>query len=137
MQVTDKPVYGDIKPNFILAGEDLIFEGRSFDMSDSPRAYIKKIQNEIRYIYIIVIGGELQILFLGDYMKSAPPKKLITMLESLLSYSLSLVKLQKKFKLYGERQIINTTSPGDKLYAILQMQPFAQYFDFNTSVIAF
>lgn len=32
MQLEDKVLFGDIAYNFIFCGDDLIFEGRSFDI---------------------------------------------------------------------------------------------------------
>lgn len=80
---------------------------------------------------------ELQISFLGDFMEFTPPQTLIETLETFLNYATDLGKLEKDFKLYGERQVQrNTTSPGDKLYEILQQPPFDTHFDFNITELA-
>jgi hypothetical protein len=111
-QISDKLKYGDIKHNFIFAGDDFIFEGRSFDLNYQTRTGI-------------------QILFLGNFTDVEPQQSLINKLSIFLQFAIDLEKLSDKFLLYGERQIVKTTSPGDKLYEILQKHPFDKHFDFN------
>lgn len=77
---------------------------------------------------LIVLDFGLHILFLGNFMEAAPPQTLIDMLDTFLQYSSDLGKLTIEYKLYGERQISSTTSPGDKLFEILQKPPFDTHF---------
>lgn len=46
MQLRDKKVYGDIKYGFIFGGEDFIFEGRSFDVSNQISKSSQNCDNE-------------------------------------------------------------------------------------------
>jgi len=76
-------------------------------------------------------ASSLSILFLGNYTELSPPQSLLEKLSEFLQYAVDLGKLTEDYLLYGERQFDYTTSPGDKLYEVLQQAPFDLHFDTN------
>jgi hypothetical protein len=115
-QIIEKKKFGDINCHFILAGDNLLIEGRSFDFSSKA-------------------SDGFKVLFLGNFTETPPPKSLMEVLKSLLHYAIDLGKLDANFKLYGERQLDTKapSSPGDALYELLQKPPLDEHFDFNVT----
>lgn len=111
IQIDHKVKYDDIQHNFIFAGDDFIFRGQSFDFST---------------------GSGLNILFLGNFTDISPPQSLLDKLQAFLQFAVDIGKLNKCYHLYGERQVNETsTSPGDKLFAALQIPPLNKHFKTN------
>lgn len=111
IQIAHKVNFNDIQHNFIFAGDDLIFQGQSFDLTT---------------------GLGLDILFLGNFTDIAPPQSLLDKLQAFLQFAVDIGKLHWCYHLYGERQINETlTSPGDKLFEALQTPPLNKHFKAN------
>lgn len=66
-------------------------------------------------------------------MTEQPPQSLIKAFENWLKFAVNVGKLTEDYNLYGQRQLIETDSPGDKLYEVLQNPPFDAHFDFNVT----
>jgi hypothetical protein len=115
-QIVEKEKFGDINYNFILAGDDLLIEGRSFEINFSSMT-------------------GLRILFLGNFTETPPPKSLMKRFEELFQYAIELEKLDSNFLLYGERQLDTKTptTPGRALHELLQQEPFDKHFNFNVT----
>lgn len=83
---------------------------------------------------MVVSDGQIRILFIGEFTDVSPPQALIKKLQAFLQYAVDLGKLNPDYDLYGERQLEMTTSPGDKLYDILQNPPFEQHFKHQENI---
>lgn len=72
-------------------------------------------------------------MFLGNFTEAQPPQKLMGKLKAFLDFAVDLGKIPSSYELLGERQLEETSSPGDKLYEILQIPPFDNNFSFNVT----
>lgn len=61
--------------------------------------------------------------FIGDYTIALPTDGQINALKLLLTYGVSIGKLDSEYKLYGQLQMRPTESPGKALYEIIQKFP--------------
>lgn len=76
-----------------------------------------------------MITGEdydsIGIIFIGNYSENPPKPSLINkLLYEFLPYAVNLGKLEKDYKIFGQRQgIENTTSPGDSFFEQMKEWP--------------
>jgi hypothetical protein len=104
-----------IEYNFIFAKNNLTFEGRNFDAAVSSDFY-----------------DSLYFLVLGDVQTIQAGEEIFKNIEDILSFAVEVSKLSKNYKIYGENQVKDTTSPGEILYEIIQSnERFGKTFDFN------
>lgn len=59
------------------------------------------------------------IAFIGDFMDEAPPKQQLIATHTIIAESVKQKKLIADYKLYGQRQLLATNSPGDALHDII------------------
>lgn len=130
MQIEEKVLLEDIAYNFIFGGDDFIFEGRSFDVTGKHTKCNKfiKLFNYVNYQWYMITGEDydsIGILFIGNYSENSPKPSLITkLLNEFLPYAVNLGKLEKDYKIFGQRQgIENTTSPGDSFFEKIKEWP--------------
>ncbi|XP_014208939.1 peptidoglycan-recognition protein SC2-like [Copidosoma floridanum] len=96
----------DVGYNFLVGGDGNVYEGRGWDMAG---AHTHNYNNR-----------SIGIAFVGDFSYKSPTKEQIAVAEKLLESGVKSNKLVKDYKLIGQRQVVHTQSPGDKLFAIIR-----------------
>lgn len=108
----------EINFNFIFAGNNLIFEGRNFDAAVSNDFY-----------------DSLYLLVLGDVQTTQKGEEMFRNIKDFLSFAVDVSKLSLSYKLYGERQVKETSSPGDILFNFIKSdkEHFGENYEPNCS----
>ncbi|XP_073976258.1 uncharacterized protein isoform X2 [Rhodnius prolixus] len=102
-------VYFDIAYNFLVGGDGYIYEGRGWDEASAGTT--------------VVDCSALSIGFIGDFTVQVPKKKQLDAFKLILDYGVQIGKLDRKFKMFMQKQIKNTESPGPALINILIKWP--------------
>ncbi|KAL5278059.1 PGLYRP3.2 family protein, partial [Megaselia abdita] len=92
----------DIAYNFLVGGDGLIYEGRGWD---KVGAHTKGFNSD-----------SIGIAFIGTFNGKLPPGKSLDIVKSLLEEGLKNGKISPNYKLFGQRQLNGSKSPGDALY---------------------
>lgn len=80
-------------------------------------------------MYILVIKGahsrvynkrSICIAFIGTFHKHEPSERSIIAVQQLIAVGVEQGKIAQNYRLYGHRQLIPTTSPGKRIYEIIQ-----------------
>ncbi|XP_055384729.1 peptidoglycan-recognition protein LF-like [Condylostylus longicornis] len=101
--------FDDIAYNFLIGGDGLIYIGRGW--------------NKIGVTTKGFNNDSLSIGLIGSFSSVAPPEIQINAVKFLIREGLKTGKISYDFKLYGQNQLINTTSPGEKLIKIIKTWP--------------
>lgn len=97
---------GDIAYHFLIGGNGSIYYGRGWDVEGEHTTGFN--------------SNSLCIAMIGTFDTIAPSPKQLHTAQKLIAEGIYLQKLDKNYRLYGQRQLIdNTTSPGHRLYEIL------------------
>lgn len=96
----------DIGYNFLVGGDGNVYEGRGWDYSG---AHTHNYNNR-----------SIGIAFVGDFIYKTPTLEQIDATLKLLELGVRKGKLAKDYKLIGQRQVVHTQSPGDKLYNVIR-----------------
>lgn len=78
-------------------------------------------------------ASSLDVLFIGSFKEDKPSKSLMEAFDAFLQFAVNVGKLTEDYLLYGQRQLIQTNSPSEKLFECLQEPPFDAHFDFNVT----
>ncbi|XP_031639443.1 peptidoglycan recognition protein 1-like [Contarinia nasturtii] len=98
--------WDDIGYNFLIGGDGSVYVGRGWDYTGAhSRIYNKR---------------SICIAFIGTFRENAPPERSLIAAQQLIEVGVKLGKIDKSYYLYGHRQLIQTTSPGNKIYEIIQ-----------------
>ncbi|XP_001363587.3 peptidoglycan recognition protein 1 [Monodelphis domestica] len=100
----------DIAYNFLIGEDGLIYEGRGWS---TLGAHTGPAWNPI----------SLGISFIGNFMERAPSPRALRAAQSLISCGLQHQAIARQYMIKGHRDVQNTASPGDKLYAKLRTWP--------------
>ncbi|XP_045768337.1 peptidoglycan recognition protein-like [Maniola jurtina] len=105
----------DIGYNFLIGGDGSVYIGRGWDYHGAHTpGYSKK---------------SIGIAFIGTYRKDSPTREQVEACKKLIKQGVDQLKLSKDYKLVGQRQLMATMSPGDKLFDIIKEWPhFASNF---------
>lgn len=95
----------DIAYNFLVGGDGAVYVGRGWD-----------VRGEHTYGYN---AKSIGIAFVGTFINRAPPKRQLIAAQKIIEKGVELKKLSADYKLYGQRQMKSTESPGDELYKII------------------
>ncbi|XP_044731468.1 peptidoglycan recognition protein-like [Chrysoperla carnea] len=94
--------WNDIAYNFLIGGNGEIYEGIGFDrVGTHTRDYNSK---------------SIGIAFIGNFNDVPPEAKQLEALDKLLKCAVFIGALKHDYKLVGQRQLVNTLSPGTQLY---------------------
>lgn len=97
----------DIAYNFLIGGNGLIYNGRGWN---AEGRHTKGF--DANSICIAVVGT-------FDYV--TPPQVQLDATQKLITEGVKLKKIHSKYRLYGQRQLMHSTSsPGRKLYEIIK-----------------
>lgn len=98
--------WDDIGYNFLVGSNGSIYVGRGWDFKGAhSRIYNQK---------------SICIAFIGTFFKNAPPACSFIAVKQLIEEGVRLGKLTKDYRLYGQRQLIPTVSPGNRIFEIIQ-----------------
>ncbi|KAJ1532314.1 hypothetical protein ONE63_000921 [Megalurothrips usitatus] len=101
--------FGDIGYSFLIGGDGLVYEGRGWHKQGAHTyGYNKR-----------AIG----VAFLGDYSDTPASAGQMAALRDLIRCGVELGELGEDVRLYGQRQVQSTESPGLALYQQLQDLP--------------
>lgn len=95
----------DIGYNFVVGGDGAVYVGRGWD-----------IRGEHTYGFN---AKSIGIGFIGTFSDVAPPKHQLNAAQKILDEGVKLEKLITDYKLYGQRQLTATESPGEAFYRII------------------
>lgn len=98
--------WDDIGYNFLVGGDGAVYVGRDWD---NQGAHTKGHNRK-----------SICIAFIGTFNKIAPPQRQLNAARRLIQDGIRLKKLAPDYKLYGQRQLIPTESPGQSLYESIQ-----------------
>jgi hypothetical protein len=74
----------------------------------------------------------LYLLVLGDFQTTQSADEVFRNINAFLSFAVDVSKLTKDYKIFGERQVKDTASPGEMLFSIIKEDPhFRETFDFT------
>ncbi|XP_034480262.1 peptidoglycan-recognition protein LF-like [Drosophila innubila] len=107
--VMDSWNWDHIGYNFLIGGDGLVYEGRGWDDQGA----------HTRGYNVDSIG----ISFIGTFIQIRPTEQQLHACQLLLEEGVRLKKLVPNYKLYGQRQLSPTESPGELLYGIIQKWP--------------
>lgn len=98
--------WDDIGYNFLVGGDGAIYIGRGWDNQGAhTKSHNKK---------------SICIAFIGTFNKITPPECQLIAAQKLLEEGVKRNKLIPDYKLYGQRQLIPSESPGLALYEIIK-----------------
>ncbi|KAM9224751.1 peptidoglycan recognition protein 1-like [Dugong dugon] len=100
----------DVGYNFLIGEDGLVYEGRGWG---TKGAHTGATWNPI----------SIGISFMGNYMERVPPARAIRAAQNLLTCGVKLGALTRNYEVKGHRDVQQTLSPGDQLYALLQRWP--------------
>ncbi|XP_034480253.1 peptidoglycan-recognition protein LC-like isoform X4 [Drosophila innubila] len=107
--------WGQVGYNFMIGGDGRVYEGRGWD-----------------YIGAHTLGSNsisIGIAFIGNFNQMEATKEQLNACLLLLEEGVRLKKLKSDYQIFGHRQLLETESPGDKLYNIIKTWPhFASRF---------
>ncbi|XP_078621669.1 peptidoglycan-recognition protein SC2-like [Branchiostoma floridae x Branchiostoma japonicum] len=98
--------WDDIGYNFLVGGNGDVFEGRGWD---TRGAHAGAKWN----------GRSIGICFIGNFTDKLPLKEAITAGKMLIQLSVERNKLMSNYTLYGHRQVLPRTCPGEEFYKIV------------------
>lgn len=98
--------WDDIGYNFLVGGDGSIYVGRGW--------YYKGAHSRIFNQKSICIA------FIGNFWKAQPPNRSLIAAQRLIEEGVRTGKLAQDYRLYGARQLIPTSSPGNELFQIIQ-----------------
>lgn len=101
--------FTDIAYNFLVAGNGLIYEGRGWE---KPGVHTPGFNNK-----------SICIAFLGKFSNVEPPEVQMNATQFLIMDGLKNQKVTADYKLFGQRQLIATESPGLSLYKLIRKWP--------------
>ena len=93
---------GEIDYNFIFSIENLIFEGRNFDAAPND------------------FEDSLFILVLGNIDVVEKAEEVLRNINEFLKFAIDVSKLSQNYTIFGERQVRETSSPGDTLFSTIE-----------------
>lgn len=97
--------YGMIGYNFVVGGDGNVYEGCGWKI-EGAHIYHYKEQS-------------IYIAFIGNFDKVEPPKQQLAAAQYVIHEGMVRKKLDNEFKIYGQRDLQPTISPGEKLYKII------------------
>ncbi|XP_075392724.1 peptidoglycan recognition protein 1 [Tenrec ecaudatus] len=100
----------DVAYNFLIGEDGLVYEGRGWNIKGD---HTGSIWNPI----------SIGITFMGNYMERAPPARALRAAQNLLACGVARGALSPRYEVKGHRDVQQTLSPGDQLYAIIQTWP--------------
>ncbi|KAM9226294.1 peptidoglycan recognition protein 1-like [Dugong dugon] len=103
-------VFRKLEAGFLIGEDGLVYEGRGWD---TKGAHTGATWNPI----------SIGISFMGNYMERVPPARAIRAAQNLLTCGVKLGALTRNYEVKGHRDVQQTLSPGDQLYALLQRWP--------------
>lgn len=133
IQAKDMETRIDINYNFILGGEDMIFQGSSFDLNAGCKFSELCIHILVIFHQTTTVADGLKVLFIGNYTTEAPPQTLLATFHNFLQFAVDAGKLSENYRLYGERQFLGNSKKRDKLDEALEKPPFDVHFDPETA----
>jgi len=98
--------WDDIAYNFIVGGNGKVYEGRGWDVEGAHTKNWNK--------------RSIGIAFVGEFGAKNPTEEQIAAAKKLLEIGIEEKNLDNNYKLIGQRQVINSKSPGSKLYDIIK-----------------
>lgn len=98
--------WDDISYNFLIGGDNYVYEGRGWHKLG---ACAKGFNDDI-----------ICIAFIGTFTDIAPTDQQLEIAQQLLRFGVRLNKLKADYRLYGQRQVMTTESPGAQLYSIIK-----------------
>lgn len=101
--------FTDIAYNFLVAGNGLIYEGRGWE---KPGVHTPGFNNK-----------SICIAFLGKFSNVEPPEVQMNATQFLIMDGVKNQKVTADYKLFGQRQLIATESPGLSLYKLIRKWP--------------
>ncbi|XP_069356260.1 peptidoglycan recognition protein-like [Maniola hyperantus] len=105
----------DIGYNFLIGGDGSVYTGRGWDHQGAHTPGHNK--------------KSIAIAFIGTYHADTPTIKQVEACKNLIKQGVDQIKLSKGYELFGQRQLMATLSPGDKLFDIIKEWPhFASNF---------
>ncbi|XP_055910910.1 peptidoglycan-recognition protein LC-like [Eupeodes corollae] len=99
----------DIMFNFLIGGDGIVYEGRGWN---AQGAHTKGFNED-----------SLCVAFIGTFSSINPSEKQLKSGQKIIDEGVRLNKLAKDYRLYGQRQLAATESPGKALYGIIQQWP--------------
>ncbi|XP_052120856.1 peptidoglycan-recognition protein 2-like isoform X2 [Frankliniella occidentalis] len=101
--------WGDIGYGFLIGGDGLIFEGQGWHKEGAHTyGYNKK---------------SIGVAFMGDFSERRASTAQLKALRALLRCGVELGELSEDVRLYGQRQVQQTESPGRELYKQIKELP--------------
>ncbi|XP_027801756.2 peptidoglycan recognition protein 1 [Marmota flaviventris] len=100
----------DVAYNFLIGEDGLVYEGRGWNIKGE---HTGPTWNPI----------SIGITFMGNYMERVPPPRAIRAAQSLMACGVATGALRPDYEIKGHRDVQQTLSPGDQLYAIIQNWP--------------
>lgn len=98
--------WDDISYNFLVGANGSIFVGRGWDYKGAH----SRIYNQ----------RSICIAFIGNFFRNPPPERSFIAVQQLIAEGVKMGKLANDYRLYGHRQLIPTTSPGNKVYDVIR-----------------
>lgn len=98
--------WDDIGYNFSVGGDGSIYVGRGWNYKGAH----SRVYNQ----------NSICIAFIGNFWKTQPSNRALIAAQRLMEEGVRTSKLTQDYRLYGHRQLIPTSSPGNELYRIIQ-----------------
>ena len=98
--------WDDIGYNFLIGEDGQAYEGRSWDRTGAhTRGW-----NDVAIAFSVM----------GNFMEKLPNEATLDAVKGMIELGIILGKITPDYKLYGHRDVGNTSCPGDKLYELIQ-----------------
>lgn len=91
--------------NFLVGGDGNVFEGCGWDIEGAHTYHFNK--------------RSIAIAFIGNFENVKPPDQQLAAAQYVIHEGIRLRKLDTNFKIFGQRDLQATISPGDMLYNII------------------
>lgn len=99
----------DIAYNFLIGGDGAVYVGRDWDrLGQHTRKHNAK---------------SIGIAFIGKFDEVSPQRCQLVAAQALIAKGVQFNMLAVNYSLYGQRQLMNTNSPGLALFQIIETWP--------------
>ena len=101
--------WADIGYNFLIGGDGRIYEGRGWDKVGAHTYGLNR--------------NSTGICLVGDFNKIHPTSQQVDSVFKLIELGVKLNKISPDYRVVGQRQVMDTDSPGKNLFALMTAWP--------------
>ncbi|XP_029646038.1 peptidoglycan recognition protein 1-like [Octopus sinensis] len=96
----------DIGYNFLVGEDGRVYVGRSWNREGAHTLHFNRVA--------------IAVSVMGDFMQRLPNNLALDAVKNILDYGVCLGKITPNYRLYGHRDVRETSCPGDKFYQLIQ-----------------